>query len=96
VVREFEMQKEIPAIAKLDPFFERTQRLASRRLKRELERRETLALESKRIPTEESDSDLFRLRYADYYYLFFEVWMIQVMQQAVQQQFQVQIARFGR
>jgi predicted metalloprotease len=52
------------AIAKLDSFFERTSKLASRRLKRELERRGTLALEPdpslKRIPTEESDSDLFR------------------------------------
>jgi chromosome segregation and condensation protein ScpB len=34
----FDAQKEIRAIAKLDPFFERTSRLASRRLKRELER----------------------------------------------------------
>jgi chromosome segregation and condensation protein ScpB len=64
----FDTQKEIPAIAKLDPFFEKSQRLASRRLKRELERRGTLgeffALEPdpslKRVPTEESDSDLFR------------------------------------
>ena len=64
----FDSQKEIPAIAKLDPFFEKSQRLASRRLKRELERRGTLgesfALEPdpllKRIPAEESDSDLFR------------------------------------
>jgi chromosome segregation and condensation protein ScpB len=63
----FDAQKEIRAIAKLDPFFERTSRLASRRLKRELERRGTLgefALEPnrslKRIPTEESGSDLFR------------------------------------
>ena len=64
----FDAQKEIRAIAKLDPFFERTSRLACRRLKRELERRGTLgehfALEMdpslKRIPTEESDSDLFR------------------------------------
>ena len=64
----FDAQKEIRAIANLDPFFERTSRLASRRLKRELERRGTLgehfALEMdpslKRIPTEESDSDLFR------------------------------------
>src|ERR1700726_1464687 len=55
------------ATAKLDPYFERTSRLASRRLKRELERRGTLgefALEPdpylKRIPTEVSDSDLFR------------------------------------
>ena len=53
--------------AKLDPFFERTSKLASRRLKREIERRGTLgefALEPdsslKRIPTEESGSDLFR------------------------------------
>ena len=46
----FETQKEIPAIAKLDPFFREQARLASRRLKRELERRGTLgepfALES--------------------------------------------------
>ena len=55
------------ATAKLDPYFERTSRLASRRLKRELERRGTLgefALEPdpllKRIPTEEGGSDLFR------------------------------------
>jgi chromosome segregation and condensation protein ScpB len=38
----FDTQKEIRAIAKLDPFFERTSKLASRRLKRELERRGTL------------------------------------------------------
>jgi hypothetical protein len=52
--------------AKLDPFFERTSKLASRRLKREIERRGTLrefALEPdsphlKRIPPEESGSDL--------------------------------------
>lgn len=64
----FETQKEIRTIAKLDPFFEKTRKLASRRVKRELERRETLgepfALEPdpslKRIPTEEGDSDLFR------------------------------------
>jgi len=63
----FETQKEIRTIAKLDPFFERTSKLASRRLKREIERRGTLgefALEPdpslKRIPTEESGSDLFR------------------------------------
>jgi len=64
----FDTQKEIRAIAKLDPFFEKTRKLASRRLKREIERRETLgepfALEPdpslKRIPIEESDSDLFR------------------------------------
>ena len=63
----FDTQQEMPGIEKLDPFFERTSKLASRRLKRELERRETLAgaltLEPnpslKRIPTEESDSDLF-------------------------------------
>src|SRR4029077_6402266 len=58
----FDTQKEIRAVAKLDPFFERTSKLASRRLKRELKRRGTLALEPdpslKRIPTEESDSDL--------------------------------------
>jgi hypothetical protein len=35
-------QKEIRGIAKLDPFFERTSKLASRRLKREIERRGTL------------------------------------------------------
>ena len=64
----FDTQKETRPIVKLDPFFERTRKLASRRLKREIERRETLegalTLESvpslKRIPTEESDSDLFR------------------------------------
>jgi chromosome segregation and condensation protein ScpB len=63
----FDTQKEMQAIAKLDPYFERTSRLASRRLKREIERRGTLGefgLEPdptlKRIPTEESGSDLFR------------------------------------
>jgi chromosome segregation and condensation protein ScpB len=63
----FDTQKEMRATAKLDPYFERISRLASRRLKREIERRGTLgefALEPdpylKRIPTEESDSDLFR------------------------------------
>jgi chromosome segregation and condensation protein ScpB len=63
----FDTQKEMRGIAKLDPYFERTSRLASRRLKREIERRETLgefALEPdpllKRIPTEEGGSDLFR------------------------------------
>jgi hypothetical protein len=63
----FDSQKEIRGIAKLDPFFERTSKIASRRLKREMERRETLrefALEpdpsTKRIPPEESGSDLFR------------------------------------
>jgi chromosome segregation and condensation protein ScpB len=63
----FDTQKEMRAIAKLDPFFERTSRLASRRLKREIERRGTLgefALEPDpsltRIPTEEGGSDLFR------------------------------------
>ena len=65
----FDTQKEMRGIAKLDPFFERTSKLASRRLKRELERRGTvrgspLGLEPdpslKKIPTEESDSDLFR------------------------------------
>jgi chromosome segregation and condensation protein ScpB len=38
----FDSQKEIRGIAKLDPFFERTGKLASRRLKREIERRGTL------------------------------------------------------
>jgi hypothetical protein len=55
-------------LGQLDPFFERTSKLASRRLKREIERRGTLgefALEADRphlktIPTEESGSDLFR------------------------------------
>jgi hypothetical protein len=64
----FDAQKEIRAIANLDPYFERTSRLAARRLKRELERRGTLgefALEPdsphlKRILPEEGDSDLFR------------------------------------
>ena len=64
----FDSQKEMRTIGKLDPFFERTSKLASRRIKRELERRGTLgefALElepdpsTKRIPTEESGSDLF-------------------------------------
>ena len=63
-------QKEMRSIAKLDPFFERTSKLASRRLKRELERRGTVrgspltpgagSPPLKRISTEESDSDLFR------------------------------------
>ena len=61
-------QKEIRGIAKLDPFFERTSKLAARRIKREMERRGTLgefALEADRphlktIPNEESGSDLFR------------------------------------
>ena len=63
----FDTQKEMRVIAKLDPFFERTSKLASRRLKRELERRGTLgepldgaSLFTERIPTEESGSDLFR------------------------------------
>ena len=63
----FDTQKEMQAIAKLDPYFERTSRLACRRLKREIERRGTLgefALEAdpslKRLPIKESDSDLFR------------------------------------
>ena len=38
----FDSQKEMMAITKLDPFFERTSKLASRRLKREIERRGTL------------------------------------------------------
>jgi hypothetical protein len=61
----FETQEEIRGIAKLDPFFERTSKLASRRLKRELERRGTLgefALEPdpSHFPPEESGSDLLR------------------------------------
>jgi hypothetical protein len=55
------------AITKLDHFFERTSKLGSRRLKRELERRGTLgepldgaSLFTERIPTKESGSDLFR------------------------------------
>jgi chromosome segregation and condensation protein ScpB len=64
----FETQEESQTIAKLDPFFERTSKLASRRLKRELERRGTLgefALEpdlshSKRILPEENGFDLCR------------------------------------
>jgi hypothetical protein len=64
----FDAQKEIRGIAKLDPFFERTSKLASRRLKREIERRGTLGefalepdpLHLKRIPSKESGSDLFR------------------------------------
>ena len=64
----FDSQKEILGIAKLDSFFERTSKLASRRLKREIEGRETLgefALEPdpshlERIPPEESGFDLFR------------------------------------
>jgi hypothetical protein len=63
----FDSQKEMQAAANLDPFFEKTSKLASRRLKREIERRETLgefALEPdpsfRRLPTKESDSDFFR------------------------------------
>jgi chromosome segregation and condensation protein ScpB len=64
----FDAQKETRGIAKLDPFFERTSKLASRRLKREIERRGTLGefalepdpLHLKRIPPEESGSDLLR------------------------------------
>jgi hypothetical protein len=62
----FDSQKEMRAIGKLDPFFERTGKLASSRLKRDIERRGTLgkfALETdastERIHTEESASDLF-------------------------------------
>jgi hypothetical protein len=55
-------------LSQLDPFFERTSKLASRRLKREIERRGTLGefalepdpLHLKRIPSKESGSDLFR------------------------------------
>src|ERR1700726_1031295 len=64
----FDTKEEFRAIAKLDSFFERTSKLASRRLKRELEWRGTLgefALEAdpshlERIPPEESGSDLLR------------------------------------
>jgi len=58
----FDTQKEIRAIAELDPFFQRTSKLGSRRLKRELERRGTLQgpLDEERIRTEESGCDLFR------------------------------------
>jgi hypothetical protein len=64
----FDAQKEIRAVAKLDPFFERTSKLAARRLKREMERRATLgefALEPdpphlESISPEESGSDLLR------------------------------------
>jgi hypothetical protein len=38
----FDSQIEIRGTAKLDPFFERTGKLAPRRLKREIERRGTL------------------------------------------------------
>jgi chromosome segregation and condensation protein ScpB len=38
----FDSQEETRGIAKLDSFFDKTRKLASRRLKRELERRETL------------------------------------------------------
>ena len=38
----FDTQEEMRATAKLDSFFEKTSKLASRRLKRELERRGTL------------------------------------------------------
>jgi chromosome segregation and condensation protein ScpB len=61
-------QKETRVVAKLDPFFERTSKLAARRIKREMERRGTLgefALEPdlphlERISQKESGSDLFR------------------------------------
>jgi hypothetical protein len=64
----FDSQKEMRGIAKLDPFFERTSKLASRRLKREIERRGTLGefalepdpLHLQRIPSKESGTDLFR------------------------------------
>jgi hypothetical protein len=39
----FDTEKETPATAKLDPFFEKIHKLASRRLKREVERRETIS-----------------------------------------------------
>ena len=38
----FDTQKEMRGTAKLDPYFERTNKLAFRRLKREIERRETV------------------------------------------------------
>ena len=63
----FDTKEEFRAIAKLDSFFERTSKLASRRLKREIERRGTLGefapepdLSLKRIPAEECGSNLFR------------------------------------
>jgi hypothetical protein len=64
----FDSQKEIRGIAKPDPIFQRASKLASRRLKREIERRGTLGefalepdpLQLKRIFSKESGSDLFR------------------------------------
>jgi hypothetical protein len=65
----FDSQKEMRGIAKLDPYFERTSRLASRRLKREIARRGTLgefalgagsASLRERISQKESGSDLSR------------------------------------
>jgi chromosome segregation and condensation protein ScpB len=64
----FDSQKEMRGIAKLDPFFERTSKLAARRLKREIERRGTLGRvcagagspHLERISQKESGSDLFR------------------------------------
>jgi chromosome segregation and condensation protein ScpB len=64
----FDTQKEMRSAANLDSFFEKTSKLAARRLKRELERRETIRgaltlepdLSLQKISTEESDSDLFR------------------------------------
>jgi hypothetical protein len=63
----FDSQNEMRGRAKLDAYFERTNKLVSRRLKREIERRGTLgefALEPdpslKRVSTEESGSDPFR------------------------------------
>jgi hypothetical protein len=64
----FDSKKEIRGIAKLDPFFERTSKLAARRLKREIERRGTLggvcagagSPHLERISQKESGSDLFR------------------------------------
>ena len=78
----FDTQKEFRTIAKLDSFFERTSKLASRRLKREIERRGTLGGEPfglerdpslNGIPTEESDSDLFRSDALDAAALFCQV-----------------------
>jgi chromosome segregation and condensation protein ScpB len=77
----FDTQKEIRAVAKLDPFFERTSKLASRRLKREIERSGTLgefalepdSLHLKRILPEESGSDLLRSDGPDAVALSFQV-----------------------
>jgi hypothetical protein len=63
-LKQLEAQKEMRVVAKLDPFFERIRKFASRRLKREIERQGTLgepdAPYLERIPPEESGSDLLR------------------------------------